>query len=213
GTDGSNARRLTSGPYDDLEPQWSHDGTRIAFSSDRSRNYDIWILDTRTGNLRQVTKNPAQDYAPAWSLDDHAIAFLSTRQGAGEAPSPGPGQPQTAVWAINVDTGAERQLSTTRGRLGPPTWTADGKQVMYVVIADGGARIEIGGKQVAAGEDVFPYRAQWISPADFLYTADGKIKRRTVGSDTSQTVEVSATTPLHRVSYTKRKHNVDSGAL
>lgn len=210
GTDGSNSKRLTSGPFDDLEPQWSHDGARIAFSSDRSRNYDIWILDTRSGNLRQVTKNPAQDYAPAWSPDDREIAFLSTRQNAGETAPSGLGQPQTAVWAINVDTGAERQLSATRGRLGPPTWTPDGKQAMYTVIADGSARIEMGEKSIAAGEDVFPFRPQWLSTADFLYTADGKIKRRTLGSDTSRTVEFSATIPLHRASYTKRKHDVDS---
>ncbi|PYR24726.1 MAG: amidohydrolase [Acidobacteria bacterium] len=212
GTDGSNPKRVTSGPYDDLEPQWSHDGTRIAFSSDRSRNYDIWILDTRTGNVRRVTKDPAQDYAPAWSPDDREIAFLSTRQKPGEASSPGAGQPQTSVWSIDVDTGAERQLSATRGRLGPPTWSGDGKQAIYTVIADGGARIEIGGQSVAAGEDVFPYRVQWISPGDLLYTADGKIKRRTVGSDRSQTVEFSATIPLRRANYTKRTHDVDSRA-
>jgi Tol biopolymer transport system component len=212
GTDGSNAKRLTSGPFDDLEPQWSHDGTRIAFSSDRTRNYDVWILDTRDGSLRQVTKNPAQDYAPAWSPDDREIAFLSTRQMAGEAAAAGPGQAQATVWAINVETGAERQLSAPKGRLGPPTWTPDGKQTMYAVIADGSARIDIGGQSVAAGEDVFPYRPQWVSATDFLYTADGKIKRRTAGRDQPQTIEFTAAIALNRPAYTKRQHDADSRA-
>jgi len=49
------------GNVDDREPIWSHDGTRIAFSSDRGdalgSDYNIWTLDTRSGDLRQVTKN------------------------------------------------------------------------------------------------------------------------------------------------------------
>jgi Tol biopolymer transport system component/imidazolonepropionase-like amidohydrolase len=208
--DGSNAKRITSGPFDDLEPQWSHDGMRVAFSSDRSRNYNIWILDTRSGNLRQVTNNPAQDYAPAWSNDDKEIAFLSTRQKQGEGAPAAGGQAQTSVWAVNVETGAERPLSSTRGRLGPPTWTPDGTQAMYTVIADGSARIEMGDTSLATGEDVFPYRLQWVSATDFLYTADGKIKRRSVRVDAPQTIEFTATIPLHRAAYTKRRQDFNS---
>ena len=66
--------QLTWGPFDDREPIWSHDGTRIAFSSDRGNplgsDYNIWVLDARTGELRQLTKEPAEDYMPTWSPDD-----------------------------------------------------------------------------------------------------------------------------------------------
>jgi Tol biopolymer transport system component/imidazolonepropionase-like amidohydrolase len=211
GIDGTNVRRISSGPFDDLEPHWSHDGTRIVFSSDRSRNYDLWMLDVRNGTLRQLTKNLAQDYAPVWSPDDRQIAFLSTRQAAGEQPPAPGGQAPTAVWALDIDTGAERQLSAGKGRLGPPAWTPDGKQAMYTVIADGSARIDSsGGPLVAAGEDVFPFRPHWVSSTDFVYTADGKIKRRTAGGDKAQTIEFSATIPLHRTAYTKRRHDFDA---
>jgi Tol biopolymer transport system component len=43
--DGSGLRAITSGPFDDREPSWSRDGNRIAFSSDRSGNYDVFDLD------------------------------------------------------------------------------------------------------------------------------------------------------------------------
>ena len=33
--DGSHQHKLTWGAFDDREPIWSHDGTRVAFSSDR----------------------------------------------------------------------------------------------------------------------------------------------------------------------------------
>ena len=59
--DGSNQRKLTWGPYDDREPIFSHDGTRIAFSSDRGdalgSDYNIWMLDMRSGELKQITKS------------------------------------------------------------------------------------------------------------------------------------------------------------
>ncbi len=58
--DGTNQRKLTWGAFDDREPTWSHDGTRVAFSSDRGNplgsDYNIWILDTRTGEFKQLTK-------------------------------------------------------------------------------------------------------------------------------------------------------------
>ena len=34
-SDGTHQHRLTWGPFDDREPVYSHDGTKIAFSSDR----------------------------------------------------------------------------------------------------------------------------------------------------------------------------------
>jgi Tol biopolymer transport system component/imidazolonepropionase-like amidohydrolase len=204
--DGTMAKRLTSGPYDDMEPQWSHDGTRIAFSSDRTRNFDIWTFDVKSGELRQVTKDPAQDFQPAWSPDDKEIAFV--RQ-----PAPTPGAPVRAsesVMTIDVNTGAERQIANVQGRVAGPSWTLDGKQVLYNVIADGAGRLEMSGKPVTTGEDVFLFRAQWLSGNDFLYTADGKIKKRTLGSDKVQTIEFSATIPLNRAKYVRKKFDFDS---
>src|SRR5262245_56137194 len=75
--DGGGQRALTTGAYDDREPAWSHDGARVAFSSDRASiaagvigNYNIWVLDTRTGALQQITRDPADDFMPTWSPND-----------------------------------------------------------------------------------------------------------------------------------------------
>ena len=52
--DGTGQHKLTWGAYDDREPAWSHDGTRIAFSSDRGNplgsDYNIWVLDVASGS-------------------------------------------------------------------------------------------------------------------------------------------------------------------
>ena len=48
-------------------PAWSPDGNRIAYSSTREGQADIWIFDLKTGKHRNVTKSPAtQDYFPRW---------------------------------------------------------------------------------------------------------------------------------------------------
>jgi len=203
--DGSKAKRLTSGPYDDMEPQWSHDGTKVAFSSDRNGNFDVWILDVASGAVRSLTKDTAQDHAPAWSPDDSEIAFV--RQ---EVPPPGGGTPApraVSIQAINIATGGERQLASLEGRVGPPSWSPDGKQVIYNVISEGSSRLEMGGQNVVTGEDVFPARVQWTSSGEFLYAADGVIKRRTVDGSRVQPVEFTVTIPLNPTTYTHKKYD------
>jgi Tol biopolymer transport system component len=211
--DGSGAQRITNGPFDDMEPQWSHDGTRIAFTSDRQRNFDIWILDVASGRLKQLTTNAAQDYFPAWSPDDKEIVFVSTRPAPGAAPSssaPGPAGPQASLWAIEVQTGAERFIGAPKGRISAPIWTPDGKDVLYNVIADGTSNLEIAGKPAVSSEDVFPFRPQFISGNEFIYTADGKIRKRTLNGAGATDIAFSAIVPLHRVPITKSQHDFSS---
>ena len=77
--DGTGLQEVTSGPFDDREPHWSPDGARLAFSSDRGGNYDVWILTLATGEVRRLTTNAANDSMPAWSPDGREIAFVSDR--------------------------------------------------------------------------------------------------------------------------------------
>jgi Tol biopolymer transport system component/imidazolonepropionase-like amidohydrolase len=208
--DGTDAKRLTSGPFDDMEPAWSHDGSRIAFSSDRSRSYEVWILDVKSGSMRRLTSNAAQDFEPAWSPNDKEIAFVRQPTAAPGAPPAG----TASVMAIDVDTGTERTIAPVQGRASGPSWTPDGTQVLYSVIAAGNGRLELSGKTLASGEDVFPFSARWISGKDFLYTADGKIKKRTLGSDSVQTVAFTATVPVDpsKHQYARKKFDFDSRA-
>ena len=208
--DGSGARRLTWGPFDDREPRWSNDGKKVAFSSDRSANYDIWVLDTSTGALKQLTKHAEQDSQPAWSSDDREIAFVSTR------PAPGAAAPRNAnpaqgstLWAINVQSGAERFVGSATGRVSAPTWASDGK-LLYNVIAEGTSRLDLGGTTIVTGEDITPSPAQWVSPSAYFYTSDGKIRKRELGGATAETVEFTATLSVQQPQYTKKRRNFDS---
>ena len=96
------------------------------------------------------------------------------------------------------------------GAVAAPSWTPDGTRVIYNVIVNYSSNLVLDGKDVTRDEDVFPFRAQWVSPTEFLYTADGKIKRRTVGAAPPAVIEFTAAVSFTRPPYTHRTHDFDS---
>src|SRR5262249_47694690 len=177
----------------DREPAWSHDGTRVAFSSDRGNplgsDYNIWVLDVASGELRQLTSDPADDDMPSWSPDDREIAFASTRDGG------------RSVWAVNVGDRTERKVVAAAATVDAPSWGPGGK-IVYHAAAPGQSRLESDGAPLTGGENAFAFRAAWTSPTDFYYVSDGRIRRRTLGgSAAAQTVEFHATLQVTHPDY------------
>ncbi len=190
--DGSGLQQVTWGPFDDREPHWSADGSRLAFSSDRSGSYDVWAITLASGELRQITTHAANDFMPAWSPDGKEIAFVSDRTPRG-------------IYAVTIDGAVERTVTADAKALAAPTWSADGKSVTYVATEGSVSQLIVAGANVAdAAEDVFPFRAQWLSPRELLYTADGTIKRRVVGGGSPRTVPFSADVAFPRSSFVPR---------
>ncbi|HEX8282557.1 MAG TPA: S9 family peptidase [Pyrinomonadaceae bacterium] len=78
------ARQITSGEdWNDSDPRWSPDGTRIAFVSDRtgkafdeSRNTDVWVVSAQGGALTKISDHEEEDSSPRWSPDGKTIAFV-----------------------------------------------------------------------------------------------------------------------------------------
>jgi len=54
--DGGNVRQLTDNPGSDINPAWSPDGTRIAFSRYRAWDKDIYVMDADGGNVQRLTE-------------------------------------------------------------------------------------------------------------------------------------------------------------
>jgi Tol biopolymer transport system component/imidazolonepropionase-like amidohydrolase len=197
--DGSGVRAITSGPFDDREPAWSRDGARIAFSSDRSGNYDVFDLDVAGGTVRQLTTNPANDYSPAYSPINGTIAFVTERED------------RRGIWAIDTATMAERPLAAAAGAVSAPSWSPDGSKVIYNVIANNRSNLIVDGKEVTRDEDVFPFRAQWTSATEFIYTADGKIKKGSIAGPATA-IEFTAAVSFSRTPYKPAVRDFDSRA-
>jgi Tol biopolymer transport system component/imidazolonepropionase-like amidohydrolase len=202
--DGSGLRRLTWGPFDDREPAFSHDGTRIAFSSDRGNvlgsDYNIFVLDLRSGEIRQLTSNPAEDMMPSWSPDDRHVAFASTRENG------------NGIWAVDATGGAERRLSTTTKRIDAVSWAPDGQILAHAVDGTKGW-LEANGNSITGDEHVFPFRVSFVSGGGFFYTADGKIRKRGPNGAVD-TIPFSAqleVTPA-RNTYVRRKRDFNNPA-
>ncbi|MBQ9772366.1 MAG: PD40 domain-containing protein [Lentisphaeria bacterium] len=65
--DGTDLKKHFSTPVWSGHVSWSNDGRKIAYSSQRSGNADIWVFDTGTNEHFNVTKTPyKQDYFPRW---------------------------------------------------------------------------------------------------------------------------------------------------
>ena len=90
---------------------------KIAFTSFRGGNDDIYLMDADGKNQRNLTNHPGFDYSPAWSPDGRRIAFYSQRpEGSG-------------LYVMDADGKNQRYL-TPAGQHNPPAeWSPDGNKI------------------------------------------------------------------------------------
>jgi len=63
---GSGVTRLTRHEAKDWHPAWSPDGTKIAFASDRTGNWEIHVMRADGTGVTRLTRNDADDQHPSW---------------------------------------------------------------------------------------------------------------------------------------------------
>ena len=68
-------RQLTDNDYEDYDPVWSPDGTKIAFTRYRDGDYDIFVMDADGSNELQLTDDHLHNRHPEWSPDGTRLAF------------------------------------------------------------------------------------------------------------------------------------------
>jgi Tol biopolymer transport system component len=131
--DGSGRTALTDTPTEnDIEPAWSADGSKLAFSSNRDGNYEIYVVDADGTNPRTLTAHPARDSRPAWSPDGSRIAFESNRGGGA-----------TGIYVMDADGSNPVLLQPQAGH---PSWSPDGSKIafsdgsIWVMSADGAGK-------------------------------------------------------------------------
>jgi len=129
---------------DETMPDWSPDGTRLAFASNRSGNYEIYITNADgSGEPLQLTDRPGSDMNPDWSPDGSQIAFESKLDTG-----------SWNIWIMKTDGSEMRNITQNLpGDQGNPAWSPDGKQIafssnigsdfdIYLINADGSGGVE-----------------------------------------------------------------------
>jgi TolB protein len=113
--------RLTSGPWDDINPALSPDGQTIAFASNRSGYWDIYLLNLGSGGITRLTDTLEYDGAPCWSPDNQWLAYETYSAENMEIKIQSVINPGDAVLLTN-STEADSS----------PTWSPLGRQIAYV---------------------------------------------------------------------------------
>ena len=107
---------------------------RIAFTSDRDGNKEIYLMDDDGKNQRNLTNHPDTDVVPSWSPDGTRIAFMSDRDGHGRK---GRVWSTFEIYVMDADGGNQQNLTNHPDRDYSPSWSPDGKRIVFVSDRDG----------------------------------------------------------------------------
>jgi len=114
------AGQLTNDPATDYYPEFSRDGTKIVFASNRTGNDDIWVMNANGSNQVQLTTDLARDDWPTFSPDGTKIAFHSNRAGNDD------------IWLMNSDGTNPIQLTTDPAWDSLPAFSPDGSKIAFM---------------------------------------------------------------------------------
>jgi Tol biopolymer transport system component len=64
-----------------MHPVYSPDGQRIAFTTNRHGNYEVYVMQADGGDSRRLTDHPERDDFPAWHPDGQHLVIVSEREG------------------------------------------------------------------------------------------------------------------------------------
>jgi Tol biopolymer transport system component len=121
--------KLIASTWQDNAPQYSPDGKKIAFASDRSGSYEIWVAGADGSGAVQLTSQGGHAGSPRWSPDGRRIAFDGSVGGNADIFAI-----DAAGGVMNGSASAPRRITT-----GPangharslPSWSADEKWIYY----------------------------------------------------------------------------------
>ena len=159
-------------------PVWSPDGTKIAFTTNRDGNPEIYVMNRDGGNVRRMTNSPSIDVSPTWSPTGGQLAWVSDRTGTPK------------IYIMNADGTGQRALINEECYR--PTWsTAPFNEIAYA--AKNGPGYDIKVYSFATGESrritdgIGSNESPAFSPNGrhiaFTSTRNGKVQVYTIARD------------------------------
>lgn len=163
---GRNDGLIAVGPTD-RDPSWNAAADRLAFTSTRDGNEEIYTADANGGDQRRLTFDAARDNDPSWSPEGTQIAFMSTRNGNPD------------IYVMNTDGSGIRRLTSDPGADQQPAWAPDGSLIAFTSSRNGSRDIFVmspdGGVQrpltTSAATDADP---SWSPDATQLAYTEGE---------------------------------------
>jgi Tol biopolymer transport system component/DNA-binding winged helix-turn-helix (wHTH) protein len=154
---------LTNNPALDADPSWSPNGKEVVFNSNRSGNFEIYIMNSDGSGIRQLTEHPAWDSHPAFSPDGTQIVFNSNRENA-----------DSDVYLMNADGGGAVRVVDWENNeeIGPGCWSPDGTKIAFVSDRSGNDDIYVTNVEPLRPRLLHSDGDQNISEA--VYSHDGK---------------------------------------
>jgi TolB protein len=108
--DGSDQKRLTfQGSYN-THPDWSPDGSWIAYESRVGGQFDIWLIDPEGSVNVPIVSHRLSDESPTWAPNGRKLAFSSSRRGRAD------------IYVIDVNGENLRRITRGAGDNTSPSW-------------------------------------------------------------------------------------------
>ena len=102
------------------DPDWSPDGSKIAFDSRQNGYLDIWVMNADGSEPGKLTNGEAEYYTPVWSPDGTKMAFEAFQQEADD------------IWVMNANGSDPRNLTNSSNDESHPCWAPDGTKIAFV---------------------------------------------------------------------------------
>ncbi len=118
---GGAAERLPNDLHPARQPSFSKDGRSIAYVAEVGQATELWIYDVAAQSTREVAASFGNYEHPDWHPGGDRIAFSADHDGAG-----------FEIWEVDVPTGLTWRLTHGEGDSVWPTWSDDGRDLLYV---------------------------------------------------------------------------------
>jgi dipeptidyl aminopeptidase/acylaminoacyl peptidase len=147
--DGGPTAKLTTGDKGETSPQWSPDGSNIAFLADRDKGTQVWVIPVDGGEADKLTSEENDVQSFQWSPDGKLIAFVTRdtpkdkaarekrRKDKFDAIVVDSDFTYSHLWTIDVETREKKRLTEGDFTVSDPQWSPNGASIAFVMSKSG----------------------------------------------------------------------------